>query len=251
MNAETLTRGLETERFGRRVVYAEVVDSTNDRAAAALAAASLPEGTTFVAGRQTRGKGTRGNRWYSADPQGLWFSLVLLEPVRQQPLSFLPCIALVDVLRQQYDLPAHLKWPNDVLIEDRKLAGCLVESQRQPDRRLAWILGLGINVNQTQFEAPIADRAVSMRLVTGGTYSREELFQRVMRRIESIYDQGRDLVAMWRERTEMLGKRLRFRREGSEIAATALDLTKAGHLQVMLDDGRREEWLARVDMEME
>lgn len=251
MNADSLTAGLQTRRLGRRVVFADEMDSTNVRAVAALREEPLPEGTVFVASIQSRGKGTGGNRWYSADSQGLWASVILHEPVRYQPLSFLPCVALVDVLRQDFDIRAHLKWPNDVLVENRKLAGCLVESQLQPDGRTAWVLGLGANVNQTCFEPPIADSAVSMRMVTGGTHRRVDVFQRLMCRMEAIYDGEQSLVALWRERTEMLGKRVRARRGGRDVVVTALDLSPEGHLQVMHDDGSQEEWLARVELEVE
>src|SRR6185436_20413024 len=112
-NAESLAAGLTTERFGRRIVFAETMASTNEAAAAALAREDLPDGTAFVASRQTRGKGTGGNRWLSSDGEGLCVSLVLQEPIAQKPLSFLPGIALVDVLRADYRIAAHLKWPND------------------------------------------------------------------------------------------------------------------------------------------
>ena len=251
VDADSLHPGPLTRRLGQRVEFAEEVDSTNDQAVAALRGGRLPEGTAFVAARQSRGKGTGGNRWYSSDDQGLWTSIILQEPVRHHPLSFLPCIALVDVLRDGFGIAAHLKWPNDVLVGDRKLAGCLVESQQQPDGGTAWVLGLGVNVNQTCFEPPIADIAVSMRMVTGATHRRSELFRALVARMEELYDDERSLVERWRELTEMLGRRVRLRRDGRSVLVTALDLTAEGHLQVLREDGEREEWLARVEFEVE
>lgn len=249
MDAAAWIDGLKTQRLGRHVVYAEAVDSTNVRAAAALAEGALPEGVAFVASRQLRGKGTGSNRWHSDDDHGLCASVVLHEPLAVQPLSFLPAIALVDVLRADYGVDAHLKWPNDVLVGERKLSGMLVESQVQPDRRLAWIVGIGVNVNQTGFGPEIRDLAVSMRMVTGRTHSRVELFQRLMLRMERLYDSREDLVPMWRERTEMLGKRIAARRQGERMLVTVVGVSPQGHLLVVRDDGEPEEWVARVEIE--
>jgi BirA family biotin operon repressor/biotin-[acetyl-CoA-carboxylase] ligase len=248
MNAESLAAGLTTERFGRRIVFAETMASTSEAAAAALAGEDLPEGTVFVASRQTRGKGTGGNRWLSSDSEGLCVSLVLQEPIARQPLSFLPALALVDVLRERYAVSAHVKWPNDVLVEERKIAGILVETQMQPSRRTAWIVGIGVNVAQTAFDDEIEGRAVSLRMATGRRHARTELFHLLMARMEQIFDARADLVELWRQRTRMIGRRIVAQRAGRALAATVLGITPSGHLQVVLDDGAREEWVARVDI---
>ncbi len=249
MDAAALTRGLTTARFGQRIAFARQVDSTNTRALAALEADVVPEGTVFVAESQSRGRGTAGRKWYS-DADGLWLTLVLQEPLRAAPLSFLPGIALVDVLRDGYGIDAHLKWPNDVVVEDRKLSGSLIESQRQPGGRVAWAVGIGINVNQSRFPEPIADLAVSLRLATGRAHRREELFQRLMVGLEQVYDRTPDLVPAWRARSRMLGRRIGVVRGERAFAVTALDLTAHGHLLVVRDDGGREEWVASADLRL-
>ncbi len=251
MSTDAWNVGLTTARFGRRLIAAARVDSTNARAIDALAGAPLPEGTTFVADRQTKGRGTGGRRWESDDADGLWLSLVLRAPLRKMPVSFLPGIALVDLLRQDYGLDAHVKWPNDVLVGDAKISGALIESARLPDGETAWVLGIGVNINQSRLPECIADIAVSMRMLSGHRHDRGALFRGLMARLEKLYDGGADLVAEWRERTRMLGRRARVVRAGTaEAEVTVLDLSPEGYLQVGFDDGRREQWVASSDLQL-
>ena len=96
----------------------------------------------------------------------------------------------------------------------------------------------------------IADLAVSIRLCTGVTHAVEPLFQQVMARTEALYDARAELVDLWRERTHMLGRRVRARRGAGEVEATVLGVSDEGHLQVQVEGGEREEWMARVDLEL-
>lgn len=251
MNARTLQDGLATAWLGRALAFVESVDSTNRWAADELAARVLPPGAVFVAERQTRGRGTGGTRWLSDDADGLWFSAVLHEPICTAPLSFLPAIALVDLAREELGIAdVHLKWPNDVLSADRKLAGILLESQRQSDGRQAWIVGIGVNVNQARLP-PEAGAAVSLRLLTGRTLRREAVFQRLLLRIEKLYDERTDLIARWRERSRMIGKRVRATRGGRVAWVHVLDIDAHGHLRIVHDDGARETWVSSTDLDID
>ncbi|MEM7200196.1 MAG: biotin--[acetyl-CoA-carboxylase] ligase [Planctomycetota bacterium] len=249
MNVEAVDQALTTRRFGRRLFYQARVDSTMRRAAAVLQQKALPEGAVFVADEQSRGRGTAGRVWHS-EREGLWLSCVFQEPLRAQPLSFLPGIALVDVLREHYGVDAHVKWPNDVLVGNRKISGSLGESQRQPDGRTAWVLGVGINVNQAAFAPPIHDVAVSLRLATGQMESRELCLARFLGKLEELYDGATDLVAEWRRRTQMLGRTVTAIRAGQEQDVQVLDLTPEGHLVVALPNGVRETLVAAVDLRL-
>ncbi len=250
LNLEPWTRGLKTERFGRSLVLRDLVDSTNASAVAAMREVIVPEGTAFVARRQAHGKGTGGRSWLSDDPDGLWFSLVLQEPIKRHPLSFLPGIALVDLLREEYGIATSLKWPNDVMVEGRKLCGVLVESQLQPGGAMGWVVGVGINVNHERLPDPISDIAVSMRLATGQRFDLPSLFALLMNRLEGLYDEGADLVAMWETRSDMIGRRVEARRDGKVSHVTVTGVSAEGHLQVVFDDGRTQAWASATGLEI-
>jgi BirA family biotin operon repressor/biotin-[acetyl-CoA-carboxylase] ligase len=251
VNAGTLQDGLTTAWLGRALSFVDVVDSTNRWAADELAARVQSDGAVFVASRQTRGRGTGGSLWCSDDPDGLWFSVVVHEPVRTAPLSFLPGVALVDLVREELGVDdVHLKWPNDVLSADRKLAGILLESQRQVDGRQAWIMGIGVNVNQAHLPNA-AGAAVSLRLLTGRRLRIEAVFQRLLARVEQLYDERADLIALWRERSRMIGKRVRATRRGDAAWVHVLGIDANGHLQVVRDDGMRETWVSSADLDID
>lgn len=250
MNERSLRDGLATTWLGRTMFYADSVDSTNLWAARSSGTNPQVEGAVFVAARQTRGRGSGGSRWYSDDTDGLWFSIVLREPVRVQPLSFLPGVALVDLLRQEIGVDAHLKWPNDVLVGDRKLAGILVESQQQSDASTAWIVGIGLNVNQVAFPPELADTAVSLRLLTGRPFRRQSLLQRLLQQIERIYRTDVDVVQLWRTRTRMIGARVRATRRGVPSWVHVVGVNDAGHLQVIAADGSQQTWVSSTDLDL-
>jgi BirA family biotin operon repressor/biotin-[acetyl-CoA-carboxylase] ligase len=148
-----------------RVLHHAVVDSTNERALAAIEAGTALHGDVHVARGQSAGRGRRGARWESAEGQGLYASLVLLPPPPAPPapgVTMLAGLALLDALRALGLSRARLKWPNDVVVGEAKLAGCLVESRGfQPDEP-HFVVGFGLNVAQREFPPALSsERSVT------------------------------------------------------------------------------------------
>lgn len=232
--------------FGQPLLVRADVDSTNLDLARRLREQRLPSGTVLRALRQTHGRGTAGRPWYSDSELGLWFSLLLRPPLRVRPLSFLPAIAAVDLLRDDLAVPAHLKWPNDILVEERKLGGILVESIPAGVRssgdaaREAWIVGVGLNVDQMTLPEPIAATATSLRLITGRTHDCDALLRVLLQRMQRLWDAGIDLVQAWPARSQQLGRQVDVRIGSGLVAGTAESLTSEGHLVLRLPDGRRQ-----------
>lgn len=242
MNEQTLAQALRTEVFGRPLFFFEEVDSTNSEAMRRLGRGSIPSGSVLVAARQSAGRGTGANAWLSDQPEGLWFSLVLEGPLRFNPIQFLPAIALADVLRTRYGVPAHVKWPNDVLVETKKISGTLIESHARSGET-NYVIGIGLNVNQTRFPETIAARAISLRQATGGLQplSLETVFGDVMGSLEDWYQRPSDPIAAWLERTRMVGRTLRIKRPGGQQLALCTGLGPTGALLLRHDDGTSEE----------
>lgn len=244
MNETSLRDGLQTNVFAQNLMFYDVTDSTNTQAKAWLKRQTLAEGTVFVAERQTAGRGTGGHRWESAAPESLLFSLILQTPLRLQPLSFIPAVALARTLRERYDIDAHLKWPNDVLVGARKLAGILCEGVSQPNLQTAWIVGVGVNVNQQTFPESIRHIAVSMHNITGMSYSIENVFQDYIHEIEQLYHSQEDLIDAWQRYTRMIGQTIRAIQYDQETMVKVVGISPEGYLRVEHEDGQSETWMS-------
>lgn len=251
MDETSLKDGLQTQILAQNLIFYEVTDSTNTRAKAILKRRTLPEGTVLVAARQTAGRGTGSHRWESATPESLLFSLILQTPLRLQPLSFVPAVALARILRERYAIDAHLKWPNDVLVGDRKLAGILCEGVSQPSLQTAWIVGVGVNVNQHVFPEPIRDIAVSMRNMTGISYPIENVFQDYMLEMERLYHSQEDVIAAWLRYTRMIGQTIRVTQRDQAATVKVIGLSPEGYLQVERADGQCETWMSATSLDRE
>jgi BirA family transcriptional regulator, biotin operon repressor / biotin---[acetyl-CoA-carboxylase] ligase len=159
--------------FGARLTYFTETGSTNDLAAAA-ADSGDPEGTTFVAGAQTAGRGRRGRTWFSPPGAGLYLSVVVRRPSLAPWLTLAGGVAVAEGIRAATGLPVQIKWPNDVVSVDgtgfrsrRKIAGILAEASSGPDGVQYVILGIGVNVGAASFPPDLSDRAGSIESELG------------------------------------------------------------------------------------
>lgn len=167
----------------------DVLTSTNDRARE-LADAGAPEGTTVMAWEQTAGRGRHGRGWHSPRGAGLYHSIILRPPIppAEAPLlGLVAAIAVAETIREDYHLPADIKWPNDVLIHDGKVAGILLELDAEGDRVRSVILGIGVNLNQTSFPPDLVQSATSLRLETGQIHEADLFRTRLFARLDQWY----------------------------------------------------------------
>ena len=168
--------------LGRPLMYQAVTGSTNDDALLA-ARSGAPHGSLFVADEQTAGRGRRGNAWLAAPGENLLFSVLLrpeLELSQTSALTLAVGLALRDAMAPLLASAPLIKWPNDLLVNEKKLAGVLVESQLQGDRLQAVVVGVGLNVATRDFPEEIAARATSLALLGATELKREELLQRIL-----------------------------------------------------------------------
>jgi BirA family biotin operon repressor/biotin-[acetyl-CoA-carboxylase] ligase len=194
---------------------------------------SLPEGALVVADQQTAGRGRLGRTWEAPAGTALLFSLLLKPPSerRAPELSLVAGVAVADTLERTLGLSVQLKWPNDVMLRRRKVAGCLAEGRDD-----AVVLGIGVNVNQTQDQLP--ENAGSLRTLTGREWDREALLAGLLADLAGRYAEwrGGGLDAVY----EGLGPRdfLRGRRvsvNGTSGVATMID--REGRLQIEVGHG--------------
>jgi BirA family biotin operon repressor/biotin-[acetyl-CoA-carboxylase] ligase len=232
---------LPTTRFGRALQCLERAGSTNDEAAA-WARAGAPEGAVVLAEQQERGRGRLGRDWHSPPGENLYLSVVLRPPRPPHelpPLTLAAGVAVWDLCAARGFEP-ELKWPNDVLLGGKKVAGVLTEMSAEAERVLHVILGVGLNVNGTTFPAPLRARATSLRLAAGPgapPVPRAALLAELLWRLEARYDefvQGGPaaVIAAFRERWGGAGRPVRVQTGAELVRGVARDVDEAGALLV-------------------
>lgn len=243
---EEIKIGLSTEFLGRTIIYFETTDSTNIQAKR-LAEQNAPEGTVVVAEYQSAGKGRMGRTWLSPAGKGLCFSFVLrpkISPAQAAQLTFLAAVGVAQVLREEYGLAVGIKWPNDILYNNRKLCGILTEMKAEADLVHYLILGIGLNVNSSgaDFPAESAFSATSLYLVTGRDVNRVLLLQKLLQRLEMLYtkychDGFEIILEAWKEYNITLGRQVTISTWQEKITGVAVDIDAAGGLLVRLPGG--------------
>ncbi len=248
--AQTLRQGLKTRRFGAKIYTFDTIDSTNN-CARALAACWAEEGTVIIAERQTAGRGRMGRTWTANALENLTFSVILRPTVPAEDLNLLPLyvgVAVVDAIRRVTGLDIQCKWPNDLLLNGKKVAGILLEGSLKESSVDFVVIGIGVNVNQHEFPPELAGKATSLVMETGKEFNREELFREIMRSLESHYRSlGKrgfsEVIPLWTERSNFIGQHVSLSQNGSVLTGVVAGLNDHGAL-VLDQDGTQRAFVA-------
>lgn len=187
---EELKSVISTRVTGRNLVFLEQVDSTNTRAKQ-LAEAGAPDGTLIVADAQSAAKGRRGRSWLAPSGTGLWFSLLLrpqIEPDHAAMMTLVAAMAVEKGIRDTTGIEGKIKWPNDVVVDGKKVCGILTEMSADMDSVNHVVVGIGINVNVREFPEELQDKATSLLLVSGQAVKRASLLNAVLLAWEEYYE---------------------------------------------------------------
>jgi BirA family biotin operon repressor/biotin-[acetyl-CoA-carboxylase] ligase len=190
LTPDLLRKRLKGSLFGKRVFHFFKTDSTN-RVALELGNAGEPEGTVVMAEEQTAGRGRAGRTWHSERGTGLYFTLLLrprLSPAQAPLLTMLAGISAQSAIQSQTGLVPELKWPNDLLLDGKKIGGILTEMYAEPNAVRFVVVGVGINVNQEKFPAELSATATSLRKESGRITYRLELLVRLLTQFETDYN---------------------------------------------------------------
>ncbi|HRJ79231.1 MAG: biotin--[acetyl-CoA-carboxylase] ligase [Planctomycetaceae bacterium] len=246
---------LNTERVGKVLHIHDQVDSTNEAAWKLLESNPAAEdGTVILAERQVNGRGRLGRSWHSPAGCGIWMSVILrvqLPPDKLALLTATASVALANMLQQFIHLPSEIKWPNDVMVRGRKVAGVLVEARSTlPD---TYVMGIGLNVNQQTADFPEELRgiATSLRIERPGSapVNRVRVVRPLLFYLDSVYrlihKKKYDKIARaWAEFVPMGGRKVRLSQGDKEFTGTVVELDPARGITLKLEGGKETKLFA-------
>lgn len=237
-----LQNGLRTQFIGKNIECHETVKSTMD-IAFQLGMDGAADGTVVCAEGQTNGKGRLGRSWASPKGKGIYMSVLLrpeMSPADVAQITLLSAVAVCESIRKLSGLPAQIKWPNDILIEDKKIAGILTELSAEMDRVRFVVVGIGVNVNTPLSQLPPA--AMSIKEASGRKILRVELVQEILLSLEGWYDSLKahgfgSAIARWKELSSTLGQRVRVVDANGHFEGEAVGLDANGGLIIRGNTG--------------
>jgi BirA family biotin operon repressor/biotin-[acetyl-CoA-carboxylase] ligase len=236
-NFEIFDIKLDTEFIGRNFFYYDELISTNTQLLDKANKFNI-NGTTLLAEKQLKGKGRKEKIWYSAKDQNLTFSILLTDKNLWRNnfnlLNFVSSLAVALSIENLYQLKTELKWPNDVLLNNKKAAGILVESTSKGENIERVVIGIGLNVNQTFFQGSFNIEPTSLRLESNQTIERERLLAEVLNNFEEllgklITDPGW-ILKDWKPRCRMIGANIQVVDNNMHKSGVFNDIDENGFL---------------------
>ncbi len=238
--------GLETKEIGRFLKFYETVTSTQT-IAKEMAVKGAEHGTLIVADEQTKGRGRLVREWYSPKGTGLWYSIIIRPEIPLQnagQLTLLTAVAIVKAIEQTAGLKPQIKWPNDILINGRKVCGILTELQAEENRVQSVIIGIGMNVNQDPGDFPetLQNIATSLKIEADKQISRVKLLQNFCYQFEQLLNlytaEGFSPVkTLWETYTMSIDRQITARTLKGNYTGYAMGIDDSGALLLRRDDG--------------
>jgi BirA family biotin operon repressor/biotin-[acetyl-CoA-carboxylase] ligase len=243
MREVEISSRIRSDVFGRRIRLYDITDSTNLRALEMIRDGE-EEGTLVIAEEQTVGRGRRGKVWLSEKGKNLLFSLIIKPQIEGESLgltSLTAALSVAEAVHTLYKLPVECKWPNDVISGGKKFCGILPESVSREGHQLGISLGIGINVNQKKFLPEIAEKSVSLSMLTGKNLDRFVLLAEILQHLESNFTRlgkGRKskILDEWMKFSLQVGRLVSINVDGRVINGIAEDVAEDGGLIIRSDD---------------
>ena len=265
LDLEALQRNLQTQYFGvgDRLLYLSTVESTNTLAMQ-LAYERPEEGLVILTDSQTAGRGRRGRRWVDVPGCNVLMSILFRPLFPPYILVMITSLAVIDAIADICQVAAAIKWPNDVLIKDRKVAGILIETSHDSNGRMVAVAGIGVNVNgsikelekHSSIQVPLTAIATTLESACGHMVSREVFIARLLQYIEKSYFALQQEIAelsvvgivikepftrlireRWRSQLATLGRTIVVRQGNSVISGIAEDVDESGELLLRRHSG--------------
>ncbi len=247
ITGEEITPFLTTKYIGRKVIHYDTIDSTNVQCKKQCGI-NLVEGMVVVSEEQTSGKGRLGRTWISPKSTGIWISVALtpnISPMLASRTTLIGAAAVYSALKDSH-VKAQIKWPNDIVINGKKVCGILTEMSARIEKVNYIIMGIGINVNMEEFPEELSEKATSLRNELGTFTDRKVLLARVLNRLEEFYEDFKTnghisrVINICREGSVLINKEVKIINGAVETLCTVVDIDEDGELIVKKEDGSIE-----------
>lgn len=244
LDPDEIRANLKTKRIGSKILVFNSTSSTND-IAAEYAKSKENDGLAVFAEEQTAGRGRSGSKWLSEPGESLLCSIVLTESNCGAELLSLACaVAVAEAIGKQGESQAQIKWPNDIILNGKKVAGILLES-KTINARTAYIIGIGINCHQKQSSFPreLQKAATSIDIESRTICDRNSLAKRLLtsveHRLETAGQTSEEVTEQWRNLSTQLGYRITLLFDGKKFAGNCIGIDPRRGLILQLDSGSR------------
>ena len=240
--SEEIQNGLKTKWMGKKIHYYDALDSTMD-VAFQLGLEGELEGSIVCAEGQKKGKGRLGRVWNSPKGKGIYLSIILrpkLSLMDTAKLTLLSAVAVCEAIRKVTGVVVNIKWPNDILFENKKIAGILTELNAEADCVKFIVVGIGINVNTSSKSLP--SQATSLKQMMGQKVSRVKLLQEVLQGLEMWYENMQlngfsPMIEQWKSLSCTLGRQVSLSNPSGDIEGEAVDVDEYGGLVIRTKQG--------------
>lgn len=237
LNPQNIYHNLKTEIIGKNIIHLESVDSTNDYLK--KIGNNVQEGTVVISEEQTKGKGRLGRNWQSKSKEGIWMSIILKPQIMPYKAPFVTLIAGAAIVKALNDLqvPAKIKWPNDIIINNKKVSGILTELSAEIERINYVVVGIGMNVKNLYFDKELEEKATS--LYKEDYYlSRVELVSQIIYEFEKLYkdyienNNKEEILRICKEYSAILNKDVYIIKDDKKELVKCIDISNDGNLVV-------------------
>ncbi|MCE5221737.1 MAG: biotin--[acetyl-CoA-carboxylase] ligase [Clostridium sp.] len=252
LNKSELLPLIKTSIIGKNIIHFDDIDSTNIKAKE-FAQKSIEDGSIIIAEKQTLGSGRFNRQWVSPSG-GLWFTLVLRPHIPPTEAPKITQIAAASIYKTllDFNISSTIKWPNDILLNDRKLCGILAEMKCDMDSIHYLVLGIGmnININEGDFDESIKTTATSLKIQYNKDFKRSEILAGFLNHFEKLYNKFIDnldlseTISICRENSNVFGKQAKLITYNTEEIVTCISLSDAGDLIVQDNKGNQKAVLA-------
>lgn len=247
LNPEEITKGLKTRIVGSSIITYEQTTSTMN-IAKRIARTEFKNGTVIFAEEQTQGKGRSGNSWFCPRYKGLLFTLLLRHNIPLDHLCLFVgtiAVSITETIRETLQLPAEIKWPNDILIGGKKVGGVLIEWEKRVKNQSVFLVGIGLNVNTSEGELPEHTHlpATSLAIEKLGAVDRVFLAKALLQDIDKWFSILKDehfgyITERWKNLCITVGETLTIKDCDAEYTGRVIDISNNGGLMLKLDNGK-------------